>query len=209
MRSQKTNIIVNDTPINASEKTLENKVGMSILLWATIITLPKPLSPVNHSPTTAPIIESGKDIRNAANKYGNAEGILKWIIISHSEAFKVLRKSNESIFTDLRPTNVLTITGKKVINATIKIFGPEPNPNQITNNGATAIIGVTLINKAIGNKVLSKIFQYLISIASDIAIADPTTNPQIASTSVTNPCLTKNQKSPNNLEKISLGGGSK
>ena len=67
---------------------------MSILLWATIITLPKPLSPVNHSPTTAPIIESGKDIRNAANKYGNAEGILKWIIISHSEAFKVLRKSN-------------------------------------------------------------------------------------------------------------------
>ena len=46
----------------------EKSVGMSRLLCATMMTLPRPLSPLNHSPTTAPMTESGMDMRNAANR---------------------------------------------------------------------------------------------------------------------------------------------
>ena len=49
-------------------------MGMSKLLWATIMTLPKPLSPLNHSPTTAPMTDNGMDMRKAANKYGSELG---------------------------------------------------------------------------------------------------------------------------------------
>ena len=42
-------------PMNARTRMAENSVGMSRLLCATIKTMPRPRSPLNHSPTTAPI----------------------------------------------------------------------------------------------------------------------------------------------------------
>ena len=62
--------------MKASAKTAENSVGMSRLLWATMITAPRPWSPVNHSPITAPMTERGIEMRKAANRYGSELGAL-------------------------------------------------------------------------------------------------------------------------------------
>ena len=55
-------------PMNARTRIAENNVGMSRLLRATMMALPRPRSPLNHSPTTAPMTESGMDMRKAAKR---------------------------------------------------------------------------------------------------------------------------------------------
>ena len=142
---------VNKIPIKAKIKTAPNNCGISKLLLALIIILPKPLSPENHSATTAPITASGIAILKEANKYGYEFGMLALIIISDLEASKDFSKSVTSLLVDLIPARQFTSTGKNVMIAAINILGMKPNPNQITNNGAIAIIGVTLTSIATGN----------------------------------------------------------
>ena len=61
---------------------------MSRLLWATMMTAPSPRSPVNHSPTTAPMTERGIEMRKAAKRYGRELGALSLKNISRLDAFR-------------------------------------------------------------------------------------------------------------------------
>lgn len=61
-------VVFGPMPIKASVKIAPNRVGMSRLLWATMITLPSPRSALNHSAITAPITARGMETRKAAKR---------------------------------------------------------------------------------------------------------------------------------------------
>ena len=109
----------------------ENRVGMSMLWCATMMTLPSPRSPVNHSPTTAPMTESGTAILNAAKTYGSALATRSFKRTCASLALSSRKKSNVVGLTDLSPMKVLTITGKKVMKSGDHHLGErtEPEPD--------------------------------------------------------------------------------
>ena len=106
-----------------------------------------------------------------------------WLLVALTDR----KKFKTSEFIDRKPVNALTITGKKVIRAAIRILGAEPKPNQITNKGAIATMGVTLTSKANGNSVLSTKREWTITVAPKMATVAPSKKPPKASIRVMNP----------------------
>ena len=100
-----------------------------------------------------------------------------------------------------------TSTGKNVISDAIKTFGTGPNPNHITNSGATATTGVTFTRIASGNRLRSITLECAISVAPTSATAAPSRNPAIASPRVTAPCPAKNPMSPTRRATTFVGAG--
>lgn len=150
---------VNAIPMHANTITAAKTFGISKLLCATTITDPKPIFPVNHSPTIAPITDKGAAILSEAKIYGSEIGTRKRRKIFQFEAATELNKSTISGFTDLNPMRELIMTGKNVISAAIKILGTKPKPNQITNKGTIATSGVTFTRTAKGYIVRSIHFE--------------------------------------------------
>ena len=116
-------------------------------------------------------------------------------------------KSNAPRSTDRKPVTPFTSTGKNVISDAISTFGIGPNPNHITNSGATATTGVTFTRIASGNRLRSITRECAISVAPTSATAVPSKNPAIASPRVIAPCPAKNPMSPASRATTFVGAG--
>lgn len=90
---------------------------------------------------TAPIAAKAMAVRSEANTNGAERGSLSRRNVCHREA-RIDAISSSSSSVDCKPVTVFTNTGKKQMTAAMRIFGMAPNPNQITNRGAMAILGV-------------------------------------------------------------------
>ena len=53
------------------------------------------------------------------------------------------------------PTTVFTNTGKNTINAQMTTFDRMPSPNQMTNSGAIATMGIAWLATRYGDKAIS------------------------------------------------------
>ena len=86
-------------------------------------------------------------------------------------------------------------------------FGSQLKPNQITNSGASATIGVTLTVIAIGSSARSSVVEWAIRMASTIAAPAPTASPAVATAKVRRPSCAKKPRSPTSAFATDDGGG--
>ena len=76
------------------------------------------------------------------------------------------------------------VTGKNVTSTTMRTFGSSPNPNQITNSGAIATIGIVWLATRSGSTARRTGAQRSSAIAAAIASTTDSAKPTSVSTSV-------------------------
>src|SRR5262249_57595990 len=94
-----------------------------------------------NSLTTAPIMASVVQARNAVNMNGALFGTRSFQNTCHSVAAQLRISSRLRGSTSRSPRSVPMNVGKKVMRAAIATFEPGPIPNQTMASGARATIG--------------------------------------------------------------------
>ena len=113
------------------------------LFCDSFIQIPRPSVAPTYSPKIAPIDgiddadpEPREQVRQGRRPSELPEGLARrWRRATASGSIA-------SGSTRPKPSSSATVTGKNVTSTTIRTFGSRPNPNQITNSGAIATIGM-------------------------------------------------------------------
>src|SRR5215470_10297206 len=79
-----------------------------------------------------------------ANRLGSAQGKRIFVSTAQDEALETRASASMSGSTERRPSTVSITIGKMPSISAIAIFGSGPVPIQITNNGASATLGMEL-----------------------------------------------------------------
>ena len=79
---------------------------------------------------------------SAEKKYGIAAGSFSLRKICHLPAPKVVIRSIMSVFTARKPSNTVITMGKNVISTVTSTLLQIVYPNQSTNSGASAVVGI-------------------------------------------------------------------
>src|SRR5712691_4204705 len=110
-----------------------------------ILTPRASIGPPKYSPTIAPIIDRTVATFKPVNMCGSAFGIRTRLKRESRPAAYDCISSIDDGWTEVRPRNVLIITGKKQSTAAIAIFeNGLSKPNQLFMIGANAMIGIAL-----------------------------------------------------------------
>jgi len=175
--SNKSTTIKRTTPIVDKTTSAANMSGKSKLPFATCKTYPIPEFDPTNSPTTAPttasVMATFRPLKIAGRAWGKENLKKVWNLLAPID----LARSTISLSTDLNPMTVDTTTGKKPSKNAEIIFGKIPNPNQTTNNGAIATLGMLCEKTKTGYRYDSTILEYEISIARGIPIIIVRANP--------------------------------
>ncbi len=121
-------------------------------------------------------------------RYGSAAGQRRrrnaWDDVAPIERIRSIAAGS----TRPNPSSSTIVTGKNVTSTTMTTFGSRPNPNQITNSGAMATIGMVWLATSSGSTARRIGDQRSSAMAAAIARATETAMPTMVSTSVGTRC---------------------
>ena len=103
-----------------------------------------------------------------------------WRAVAPSERIRSIASGS----TRPNPSSRAIVTGKNVTRTTIRTLGSRPNPNQMTNSGAIATIGIVWLVTSSGSTARRTGSQRSSAMAAAIASTTDSAHPTIASTSV-------------------------
>ena len=129
-------------PPQRAEESVQDTPAPSSCVIIRRLKYPSPLCAPSHSPIAAPMMDSGTAILMAEKKQGSTAGIFNLKKIWRLSAPNVNSSSSISVFTDLNPSNTVIVIGKNVINTVTSTLLQMEYPNQSTNNGASAVVGI-------------------------------------------------------------------
>ena len=169
---------------------------------------PSPLCAPSHSPIAAPMMDSGTAILMAEKKQGSTAGIFNLKKIWRLSAPNVNSSSSISVFTDLNPSNTVIVIGKNVINTVTSTLLQMEYPNQSTNNGASAVVGIVCDAMISGYNAFSATSLTSIRIASPSPSTTEIKSPIATTDMVAGRCAVKSGPlNSHNRTRICMGDG--
>ena len=142
------------------------------------------------------------------NSDGSADGQRSfrnvWRAVAPIDRIRVIASGS----TRPNPSSSAMATGKNVTSTTMRTLGSNPNPNQITNSGAIATIGIVWLVTSSGSTARRTGAQRSSATATPIASVTDSAHPTSASTSVGTRLPTAASRASHSELRTRVGAGS-